>query len=175
MADAEGGHTTSATSPATATHRGMVVSIVALVVAVAAIGVGAWAVLRDSTSPSQPSYSDEQRSDAKATTCEAFDTVRRGVSINTNRTAPGGEQDLVGQLAVAANARMSLLGGGQYLLAVLDPATPDELHDQVRKFAVSLMEIGAASTAGQPTTEPAQAERMRTADQMSETIAASCR
>lgn len=178
MAETEGEHTTSAVRHAAASNRGFVVAIAALVAAVAALGIGVWALLRgadgSSQSQSQPSYTEEQRSAAKATTCEAFDTVRRGVSINTNRAAPGGEQDIVGQLAVAANARLSLLGGGQYLLAKLDPATPDELHDQVRDFAVSLMDIGAASTAGQSTSDPAQADRMRSADEMSQRIAEAC-
>jgi hypothetical protein len=33
------------------------------------------------------------------------------------------------------NARISLYDGGQYLLARLDPATPPELADAVKKFA----------------------------------------
>ncbi|MGV0835990.1 hypothetical protein [Mycolicibacterium thermoresistibile] len=175
MTETGDGQMASAAGQGAAPNRGFVISIVALMVAVAALGAGVWALLRDTDSPSQPSYTDEQRTDAKTAACEAFDTVRRGVSINSNRAAPGGEQDIVGQLAVAANARMSLLGGGQYLLAVLDPATPEELHDQLQEFAVLLMDIGAASTAGQPTTEPAQADRMRRADEMSQTIVESCR
>ena len=49
---------------------------------------------------------------------------------------------------LAANARLSLYDGGQYLLARLDPATLPELSDAVKKFSNLLMDIGASATAG---------------------------
>lgn len=165
---------TQPAAPATAPNRGLVLSTLTLVVAVAALGVGLWALLSDSEESSEPAYTEEQSAEATTKTCEAFESVRRGVSINSNRAAPGGEEDVVGSLAVAANARLSLLGGGQYLLAVLDPATPEELQNQVREFGVTLMDIGAGSTAGVPTTDPAQSERMQRADEMSRSIAEAC-
>ena len=54
--------------------------------------------------------------DTKTQICTAFDTVVTGVSLNTNLTAPGGPGDTTGAHAVAANARIALIGGGQYLL-----------------------------------------------------------
>ncbi len=107
--------------------------------------------------PARPDYTDAQRSDAKAATCAAFDTVRTGVATNTNVTAPGGPDDIAGALAVAANARVALYDGGQYLLARLDPATPADLAAEIRTFGNQLMDIGAAATAGVPNTDPAQA------------------
>jgi hypothetical protein len=104
----------------------------------------------------------------------AFNTVRQGVSRNTNLQVPGGEADVAGTLAVAANARISLYDGGQYLLARLAPATPPELADAVRGFANGLMDIGAAATAGTPNTEPEQAKWLADADAANTTIGQLC-
>lgn len=144
----------------------MTTAVIALL-SLTAIGLAGWALQRSATveSASAPSYSDSQRADAKARVCAAFDTVRRGVSRNTNLVVPGGEGDIAGALAAAANARISLYDGGQYLLARLDPATPQELADSARGFANLLMDIGAAATAGAMDSDPDQATRLRSADE----------
>ena len=78
-------------------------------------------------------------------------------------------------MAVAANARSSLYDGGQYLLARLQPGTPQDLADAVRKFANNLMDIGARSTTGIPNSEPAQAARLKEADSANTTIINLCK
>ena len=144
--------------------------------AVAGIALSVWALLRPASggSDATPSYSDGQRAEAKAQICAAFNTVRQGVSRNTNLQVPGGEADVAGTLAVAANARISLYDGGQYLLARLAPATPTELADAVRGFANGLMDIGAAATAGAPNADPDQAKRLTDADAANTTIGQLC-
>jgi len=136
-------------------------------VATAALVLGGYAVARStgSQSESASSFSDQQRADAKARACGAFDLVRRGISRNTRLQIPGGPGDVTGTLAAAANARISLYDGGQYLLARIDPATPQELADTARNFANTLMDIGAAATAGSLDSEPDQVARFRSADQ----------
>jgi hypothetical protein len=124
---------------------------------------------------SEPSYSDAQRADAKVKVCGAMDVVRRGVSLNTNLQPEGGPNDVTGSLAVAANARLALFNGGEYLLARLDPATGPDLSDAVRKFADNLMDIGAAATAGAQNSEPAQAARLKEADSANGTIKELCK
>ena len=139
---------------------------VTLVVAVAAAALSGWLlyrVTREGT-PDSPNYSGAQRSDAKQKICSAADVVRKGVSLNTNLQPPGGPEDVTGSLAVAANARISLYDGGQYLLARLDPATPPDLTDTVKKFANLLMDIGANATAGSQNSQPEQAARLKDAD-----------
>jgi hypothetical protein len=138
-----------------------------------ATGLSLWAILRPSGDAAH-SYDDAQRADAKQQVCAAFDTVRRGVSRNTNLVPPGGEGDVTGTLAVAANARIALLDGGQYLLARLDPATPSEVADAVRRFANELMDIGAAAVAGAPDNDPAQGERLRSAEESNKKIGELC-
>jgi hypothetical protein len=150
----------------TSRDRSSVVMAGVAVLAVAGIALSGWALLRSASggSDAAPTYSDTQRAEAKAQVCAVFNTVREGVSRNTHMVAPGGDADIAGTLGVAANARISLYDGGQYLLARLAPATPTELADAVRGFANGLMDIGAATTAGVPNTEPDQAKRLTNAD-----------
>jgi hypothetical protein len=152
-----------------------VLPIVAVVLALIAVGLSAWAAFRPAKEPAAPTYTAAQQSDATAAICAAADLVRKGVSLNTNLPVPGGESDVTGSLAVAANARVSLSDGGQYLLARLDPATPSNLADSVREFANKLMDIGAGAIAGAQNTEPAQAARLKEADAANVKIAEACK
>lgn len=143
-----------------------------MVVAIAALAVAGWALYK--TSSSQTEYDDAQIADAKTRVCGAADIVRKGISLNTNLRPAGGPEDVTGAQAVAANARVSLYDGGQYLLARLQPAAPAELADKVRQFANNLMDIGAHATAGVPNDEPAQAQRLTDADAQNNAITALC-
>lgn len=160
--------------------RGSIVSVLALAVALVALGVAAWSMVKGPTehtasAQSAPLVAGTSTDDPKGSICNAFNTVRTGVQLNTNLKAPGGPADGTGTLAVAANARLSLFEGGQYLLARLQPDTPPELADAVRKFANQLMDIGANSTAGIPNSDPTQAARLKDADATSGTITNLCK
>jgi hypothetical protein len=146
---------------------------VALILAVAALAVAGWTLYR--AEYSKPSYSDAQRAEAKVEACTAMDLVRRGVSLNTNLQPAGGPEDVTGSMAVAANSRVALYDGGQYLLAKLDPAAPADLAEAVRKFADNLMDIGAAATAGAQNTDPDQAARLRDAEAANATVTELCK
>jgi hypothetical protein len=146
-------------------RRGRILLPITLVVALAAAALSGWLLIRlaQEGTLNSPNYSGAQRADAKQKICAATDLVRKGVSLNTNLQPPGGPEDVTGTLAVAANARVSLYDGGQYLLARLDPATPTELADAVKKFANLLMDIGAAATSGAQNSQPEQATRLKEA------------
>lgn len=161
-------------APAAFRRPSWVIAAIALL-AVAGVVLGALALARSgSGGPPAASFTDRQRADAKAKTCAAFDVVRRGVSRNTHLAVPGGPADPAGTLATAANARISLYVGGQYLLARIDPATPPDLADAARKFGNTLMDIGAAATAGSTDSDPDQAARLRSADESNTAVAALC-
>jgi hypothetical protein len=158
----------------------------ALVVALAAVGLAAWALMKEpkSSDPAQTAQSSESTGsvfsgdvtdDPKGSVCQAFNLVRTGVQSNTNLRAPGGPEDVTGALAVAANARLSLSEGGAYLLSRLQPDTPAELTDAVRKFANQLMDIGARSIAGIPNSDPDQAARLKDADISSAALSNLCK
>lgn len=154
-------------------RRLVVLTIISLVVAVAALGVAAWTLYR--SDPANTDYSAEQIADAKTKACTAVDVVRRGVSLNTNLMPAGGAADITGAQAVAANARVSLNDGGQYLIARLDPATPEAVAAEVREFADSLMDIGANATAGVTNDDPAQAQRLKDADDANTSLEELCK
>jgi hypothetical protein len=158
-----------------APSRGFIVSILALVVALIAAGLALWALLKAPDSQSASTFTGTTTDDPKGSICEDFNVIRNGVQINTNLQPPGGPDDVTGSMAVAANARLSLYDGGQYLLARLQPGTPTELADAVRKFANDLMDIGARSTSGIPNTDPGQAARLKEADEANATITNLCK
>jgi hypothetical protein len=158
-------------------RRGSILLPITLVVALAAAALSGWLLIRlaQEGTPNSPNYSGAQRTDAKQKICDAATVVRKGVSLNTNLQPPGGPEDVTGTLAVAANARVSLYDGGQYLLARLDPATPPELADAVTKFANLLMDIGAAATSGAQNSQPEQAIRLKEADTANGQITELCK
>lgn len=117
-------------------------------------------------------YTVEQQAAAKDTACAAYGTVRTGVATNTNLATSDG--DVTGALAAAANARVSLIGGGQYVLARLGPATPAELAEPLQEFGDVLMDFGAAATAGALNTDPAQAARLQQIEALNGTLQGLC-
>lgn len=157
-----------------ATSRGGALPVIALIVALAALGLAGWAAFKPSARDAAPVFTDAQQAEAKATLCAAIDLVRKGVSLNTNLQPPGGDADVTGALAVAANARVALSGGGQYLLARIDPAVPQPLSDDAGAFANTLLDIGAASTAGALNTDADQAARLKEADSLNAKLVEGC-
>jgi hypothetical protein len=156
--------------------RGRALVLVTLLVAIAALALSGWTLFRlTQDEPSGGTYTESQRTEAKAKICSAADLVRRGVSLNTNLQPAGGPEDVTGALAVAANARVALYDGGQYLIDRLEPATPQDLADTVRTFANGLMDIGAAATAGAQNTDADQAARLKDADAANAKIMDLCR
>lgn len=150
------------------------VAPVALVVALAAAGLAVFGLLRPAAglepAPAAVDASAEQGAGSKADVCGAFQTVRSAVSIQTHATSEGS----AGAQAVAANARLSMLGGGAYLLERTGPATPPELADAIQKFAGGLQDIAMHSLTGIGNDDPQQAERLRNADAANKTIADIC-
>jgi hypothetical protein len=62
--------------------------------------------------------------------------------------------DQIGTLAVAANARLALLGGGAYLRDRLDaePATPADLAKALKAMAGTMEQLGINYLAGSTST-----------------------
>jgi hypothetical protein len=146
----------------------------ALVVALVAVGLAVWALMKEPSKEAQV-FTGTTTDDPKGSICESFNVIRNGVQINTNLKPPGGPEDVTGSMAVAANARLALYDGGQYLLARLQPGTPPDLADAVRKFANNLMDIGARSTSGIPNSDPGQAARLKEADEANAKITELCK
>jgi len=148
----------------------------ALVIAVIAIGVAIWAVVQSpgepATKPGEPAANAEQPGDAKAHVCAAFDMVRKSVQLRTNADLG---PDPVAKEAVAANARLATIGGGEYLLSRLGSATPPDLATAVRSFANNLQDIGMSQLVGVLNTDPALGAKLSEAQGASEQIAGMCK
>ncbi|MHA0289239.1 hypothetical protein ACXYX3_22715 [Mycobacterium sp. C3-094] len=144
----------------------------ALVVAVVALALAAWGLLRPSSTDSANTAALPSTGDAKTEICQAFTTVRNAVSLQTNANLG---TDKVARQAVAANARLATLGGGQYLLSRLNAAVPGDLADAVRSFANDLTYIGMGQLAGAPGDDPAQAQRQQSAQDTATKIDEMCR
>jgi hypothetical protein len=98
---------------------------------------------------STPTFSRQQTDEAKNKMCAAYATVHQGVVTNTHMANPTPD-NRAGALAVAANARLALIGGGTYLRERLaaQPATPAELAKAVTAIADTIEELGVNYLAG---------------------------
>ncbi len=118
------------------------VPFIALTLAVIAIAIAAAAWFR--AGHGGPRFNDSQVAQAKTNVCAAYVTVRKGVVENTHMVTPN-RDDRTSQLAVAANARLALLGGGGYLRDRLatEPATPADLAKAASSMSQTIEQLGA--------------------------------
>jgi hypothetical protein len=119
-----------------------------LAIALVALGVAIGACLRpvpESKAADAPTYTDQQVAEAKAKVCAAFERVRTGVRLQVG--ANGGDDPVLKQ-AIAANARLSLIGGAYYLQVRLDSATPPPVATAIRELSDILLELGENALAG---------------------------
>jgi hypothetical protein len=157
--------------PAETSRTGQLV-VAALVIALAALAVAVWALVSSPSSSSETSAaSADQSTDPKTRVCSAFQLVRGAVSLQTNANLG---PDPVATQAVAANARLATLGGGQFLLSRLDNDVPTELADAARSFANNLEYIGMGQLAGAPADDANQTNRMNDAQATSNKLAELC-
>ena len=113
----------------------------AIAVFAAAVGIASW--FRPAPQNASPAFTDQQTTQAKSNICSAYTAVHQGVVRNTHLT-DANPNDPAGQLAIAANARLALLGGGGYLRDRLaaQPATPAELAQAVNSMANTIEQLG---------------------------------
>lgn len=147
--------------------RRLPVATLALVLAIAAVILAVWALVAAASKAPAVTLSG----DAKTRVCAAFQPVQQAVLQQTNANLGA---DPVQQAAVAANARLALIGGGDYLLRQIDSKTPEDLAVEVTGFANDLQTLGINYLAGLVATDPAQAELNKRADAAMKTIAEMC-
>ena len=129
--------------PVAANRKDQLPVLAALALAVIALAVGILAYFQVWRGPS---YSDDERADAKAAVCEAFNLVGRAVSVSTH---------VEGSAADVVNARLAWVGGGTYLRGRLDqqPATPSDLADAVGSWADKMEVLGFSYLGGSPNSQ----------------------
>jgi hypothetical protein len=131
----------------------------ALAIALIATGLAIVGWFRPTLPPASapaasPTYTEQQISEAKTRACKAFETVDKGVTLQTNGEA---SSDPAMAKAQGANARLATISGGWYLKARLDPATPAELSTAIQHLSEVLLDLGASYEAGVKDDDPAQA------------------
>lgn len=133
-----------------------VLTLAALALSVVAVILGVVGIFKPSTGPGK--FNDDQRSDAKTAMCAAQSTVRQATGINTNMVNPV-PGDPAGDLAVAANARLALYGGGGFLHNQLEatPATPADLAKAVGEMATTMQTLSINYLAGASPNDSVQA------------------
>jgi hypothetical protein len=85
----------------------------------------------------------QQGGDAKANVCSAYSTAHKAVVINTHLQSRNPD-DATAELAVATNARLSLIGGGAYLRERLatNTAAPADLTNAAYSMANTIEQLG---------------------------------
>lgn len=119
----------------------------ALGLAVLAVVLGLVGWFYPKTGPGK--FNDGQRQEAKANICAAQGTARQATGINTNMVNPV-PGNPAGDLAVAANARLALYAGGDYLHQQLaeTPATPKDVAEAAGNMADTMQKLGINYLAG---------------------------
>lgn len=144
----------SATPSAKASQRSL---LVAAAIGLVAGAVGG-AVVAGLWHPSSGGkFSGQQVADAKQDVCAAALLARQAVAKNMHLKNPDPENP-VAQLAVAANARLSLTGGAAYLRGVLEDnaAAPQDLAEGARAMAGALEHLNVSYLVGQQNSEREQ-------------------
>ncbi|MCV7166447.1 hypothetical protein H7I75_19980 [Mycobacterium stomatepiae] len=127
---------------------------------------------KPSPTPSAATFSEQQIAAAKTKVCATYQKVHQAVLVNTGRS---GGTDQTAVLGLAANARIALYDGGDYLLRTLadEPATPSEVAAAVRRLANSYQElaIGYMAEASQSETESS----LHAGDEPNSTLSCICK
>lgn len=120
-------------------------------------GAGVAALWHPGSSGGSAKFNTEQVNAAKQDVCSAALLARKVVVTNMHVKNPDPENPIA-QLAVAANARLSLTAGAAYLRGRLaaDPATPADIADAAQKMASGLEHLNLSYLGGQPNSDREQ-------------------
>lgn len=112
---------------------------VVAVVAVAGLALAALAYFHPARNAAS---AIQQGGDAKANVCSAYASVKKAVVLNTHLRA--NPKDATAELAVAANARLALIGSGTYLRERLaaNTKTPADLANAANSLANTTEQLG---------------------------------
>ncbi|ADU01061.1 hypothetical protein [Mycolicibacterium gilvum] len=144
---------------------------IALVVSLIAVGIAVWALV---SAPEPSSVSSEGvplTGDPKDRICTAGHAVAMAVQLQTNANVGA---DPAAIEAVAANARLAMLGGGDYLLSQISEDAPKDVADTARSFGNTLQQLGLNALAGVANDNDLQAGRYREAEESRNKLAQLC-
>jgi hypothetical protein len=162
-------------APSKGQSRGLTYVALAIAVIATALAIVGW--FRPAPPPpaphaSSPTYTEQQIADAKSAACSAYDTVKRGTTLQTN--LPQTDDPAMAN-AQATHAQLSLIAGSWYLREQLNSATPQPLAGDINKLADTLLQVGVNAIAGAKNADPSQSSRMDDANSAFERVAESCK
>ncbi|BBX21074.1 hypothetical protein MTER_04850 [Mycolicibacter terrae] len=151
--------TPAVTAPATPGWRPVVAAAAVALVAGALGGAGVAAFWHPGSEASAKS-SGQHAADATKDVCSAAVLARQAVANNMHLKNPD-PQNPVAQLAVAANARLSLTAGAAYLRGRLEanPAAPQDVVKAANAMAGELEHLNLSYLVGQPNSDREQLGR----------------
>ena len=120
---------------AAASHWGVYAALAIAVVAAVLAGLAYFHPAHDKANAAV-----QQGGDAKTNVCAAYAAAHKAVVINTHLQSPNPDV----QLAIAANARLALIGGGTYLRDRLaaNTAAPADLASAASSFSSTVEQLG---------------------------------
>jgi hypothetical protein len=138
--------------PPSSSGPSRVPTIIAIVIALIAVAVAIAAWLRPAPraeTPAAKTYSEQEIADAKKAVCDAFGQTRKAIEV-TNHKDVG--PDPAALLAVAANGRIALTTGADYLLAETadHPALAADLLTAVKDLSNSYRRLAIEYMAEAP-------------------------
>ncbi|WP_313673421.1 hypothetical protein [Mycolicibacterium sp.] len=150
---------------------------VALALSVLAAAAAGWSLFKPTPVPEAPEApgtfsANAAAADPKAAACKTVALVAEGVSLQS-RIDLGPEP--VALETVAANTRLSMVGGSVYLRENTPSNTPAELAEPIGALANQLQEAAQYFFVGQTSSVPEQAERLKAAATTSEKLAGLCK
>ena len=96
-----------------------ILAIVAVVIGLVAAGIAGYALY--AVKHQAKTYTTAEQDSAKIALCDALKLASYGISINTKLSVTSGTPDQTTALAIAANARLAFVTGGQYVSTMMAP------------------------------------------------------
>jgi hypothetical protein len=145
--------------------------VVPTLISVVALGIAILA-LTHPRSPTPPSPTAQEISEAKGRACDAYTRVRTAVALQTRA---GTGSDPIAAQAIAANARLAMAAGSQHLVDSLSPAVPSELAGLLRSVATDLQDLAINALAGTTDGDAGQVARLHDLETTSARVAELCK
>lgn len=140
-------HASHAAGPSKFSKWATLAALVIAIIAVALAALGWFYPHKSATAAGN--YTEQQHKDAKKHSCEMFKIADRAVVRNSHLKNPenGGP---IGALSVATAQRFAFYGGGAFLRDRVnaEPATPQDLADNVNALGTELEELSIGYLAG---------------------------
>lgn len=146
----------------------------ALTVATAALAVGILGWFRPAPPPpaQEPVFTEQQVEAAKERACAAFDLVKRSLIMQTEEEH---SDDTAKIDARAANARLAIASGANYLHLHLDSAAPQDIDSAIRKLSSVMMDLVENYMTGARDSDPEQSVRLEQAESLVRDITELCK